>query len=205
MVALRYVFVATAATVLVGAFGYGSYLLADSIDPEIAGAAIAAASAVVISAMTLALGRYFEKKRELEALHREKKIPIYGEFLEGVLNVFYGGKNARKVDVTTLLQKWQTRIVLWGGADVVNAYLRWKHVLTTSEPNAESLRVTDELVLAIRKELGHDDTGTTKDLIPRFILRDYQIFADAAKDNPKVALSVIAELEAKSQSSNPES
>jgi hypothetical protein len=205
MAALRYILAVIAAVVAIGAFGYGTHLLAASMKPELAGAVITAASTVVISIMTLALGRYFEKKRELEALHREKKIPIYGEFLEGVFNVFYGGKLAKKVDATALLQKWQTRIVLWGGADVVNAYLRWKHILTTSEPTAESLRITDELILAIRKELGHDDAGLAKDLFPRFILREYQVLADAAKDNPKVPLSVLAEIEARSQASKAES
>ncbi len=182
-------------------FSYGVYLLANSSSPEVAGAIITAASTIVITTMTLAFGRYVEKKRELESLHREKKIPIYGEFLEGVFNTFYGVKPQKPTDTVAFLRKWQTNIVLWGGADVVNAYLRWKDVLSTSEPGAETMRVTNALVLAIRKELGHNDATLQDDLFPKFILKNYPLYAQAAKRDPNVTLATVTDLEAKAHAS----
>lgn len=205
MTKLRPAFLAIAVILSIGAFAYGSFLIAGSMSPELAGAVITAASTVIISVMTIAFGRYFEKKRELEALHREKKIPIYAEFLEGVTNVFYGGKVAKRVDTLGLLQKWQQKIVLWGGSDVVNAYMRWKHQLTTSQPTAESMRLTNDLILAIRNELGHDNVGLIDDLFPRLILKDYENFAEAAKVDPHVSLASLSELEAKAKATRTES
>jgi hypothetical protein len=179
------------------AFTIGVHVLTNSSSPEVAGAVITAASTIVITAMTLAVGRYVEKKKELESLHREKKIPIYGEFLTGVFNTFYGVKTTKSSDTVAFLRKWQTNIVIWGGADVVNAYLRWKDALTTTEPSAETMRITNALVLAIRKELGHDDSRLQSDLFPKFILRNYTLYAKEAKKNPNVTLSAITEMESK--------
>jgi hypothetical protein len=170
-------------------------MLAESSSAEVAGAAITAASTIVITAMTLAVGRYIEKKKELESLHREKKIPIYGEFLTGVFNTFYGVKGQKPADTVAFLRKWQICIVIWGGADVVNAYLKWKDALTATEPSAETMRITNALVLAIRKELGHYDSQLQSDLFPKFILRNYALYAKAMKNDPKVTLATITAME----------
>jgi hypothetical protein len=194
---VRYFLIALGAVVCGGLLVYGTYLVSSAADPVVAGAVIAAISTIIISSLTLALGRYFEKKRDLEALHREKKIPIYTEFLEGVFNVFYGGKQGEQIDIVSMLQKWQIRIVVWGGADVVNAYLRWKDLLSTTQPTAKSLRATNDLILAIRKELGHNDLALTEDLFARFILREYELYAGAAKANPNISLAELGEMESK--------
>lgn len=176
---------------------YGAYVLIQHVDPAIAGGAITAASAVIISAITIAFGRYFEKRTELDALHREKKIPIYREFLEGLFNVFYGRKAGKRIDSVAFLQKWQTQIVLWGGAEVVNAYLRWSHALKGTEPNAHTLHATNSLVLAIRKELGYEDKDLSNDLFARLILRDYGTYSSISKHNPDITLAELADIEAK--------
>ncbi len=52
---------------------YGMYLLAISTDPAVAAAAITASTTIIVSTGTISIGRYFEKRKELEALHREKR------------------------------------------------------------------------------------------------------------------------------------
>jgi len=107
-------------------FSYGIYLLASSVEPAVAAAAITAAATIIVSTATISVGRYLEKQKELEALHREKKIPIYGKFLDGLFSIFYE-QRGKKLNTIKFLQEWQQKIVLWGGPTVVNAYIKWKH------------------------------------------------------------------------------
>jgi hypothetical protein len=50
-------------------------------------ALVAGFCAIVVSTLTVVLGRYYERTRELSALHRDKKIVVYDEFLEGFFNI----------------------------------------------------------------------------------------------------------------------
>jgi len=63
-----------------------------SLDSEVAAAVITASATVVVSVIVVVLGRYFEKKRELEAQAREKKIPLYEEFIDFWFRVLYAKK-----------------------------------------------------------------------------------------------------------------
>ncbi|CAN5284090.1 hypothetical protein BH24PSE2_BH24PSE2_16610 [soil metagenome] len=192
---MRYILPITLAVVAVALLGYGAYLLTVHVPASIAGAAITAATTIIISTITLTVGRYFEKRKELEALHREKKIPIYDEFLQGLFSVFYGGKRKQGFDLVEFLRKWQVKIVLWGGADVVNSYIDWNASLKRQNPDKADIDATEALVRAIRRELGHDDARLKKDIFARFVLREYELYAAAAKKNPNVALAELAELE----------
>ena len=155
----------TLGAVVVAALGYGMYLLAISVEPAVAAAAITAASTVIVSAATISVGRYLEKQKELEALHREKKIPIYGKFLDDLFNIFYTRKG-RKLNRVKFLQDWQQKIVLWGGQAVVNAYIDWTIELRAHEPNVKTIDSTEALILAIREELGHKDKNLAKGIFP---------------------------------------
>lgn len=52
-----------------------------SVNPQLAVAVVAAATTLIASTATVMLGRYFERKKEIEAHFRAEKIKIYDEFL----------------------------------------------------------------------------------------------------------------------------
>lgn len=180
--------------IVLTALGYGMYLLAVSDNPAVAAAAITAASAIIVSTATISVGRYLEKQQELDALHREKKIPIYGKFLDGLFGVFYARKG-KKMDIVKFLQEWQQKIVLWGGPAVVNAYIEWMVELRSHEPNVKTIDSTEALILAIRKELGHNDKKLMSGIFPRFILREAELYLELSKKNPELTLSYLEQYE----------
>lgn len=179
---------------------YGMYLIAISTDPSVAAAVITASSTIIVSTVTVTIGRYLEKKKELEAFHREQKIPIYGKFLDGLFSVFYNRKG-KGLNITKFLQEWQQKIVLWGGPQVVNAYVSWKNELSDHEPNVQTMESTERLILAIREELGHENANLVKELFPRFILREYKLYSKLSKENPNLTLSELSEHEKNAQQS----
>src|SRR5258706_16168497 len=61
-------------------------------DPKETAAALIIGMATVLGAtLTVTLGRYFERKRELNALYRDKKTEIYDEFLKKLFKQYRGG------------------------------------------------------------------------------------------------------------------
>lgn len=72
---------------------YGCYLaiqnlitMFSSLDKEISVGIITGATTLVVAIITIMLGRYYERKKEIEAQFRTKKIEIYDEFLKNFLN-----------------------------------------------------------------------------------------------------------------------
>jgi hypothetical protein len=189
------------ALLIVGAFGVGVYRIALALwaavqgaQPTVAAASIAAAASVVVSTLTVMIGRYFERRKELEALYREKKMPIYADFLKALVSQFQGGdaNSASAEGLVSLLKQWHIDIILWGGPDVVNAYLNWKATLNEATLTASTLAKMDNLIFAIRSELGNTNRGLPTGLFARLTLRHPELLLTMTAANPAVTLPEIA-------------
>lgn len=202
---VKRVFLGVIAILLTGCTGYGMWRLVllvvrafGAIQPAISAALIAGAATVIGATAAVLVGRYFERKKELEALYREKKMPIYTAFLKEIFSLFQNSpKNeGDKADLVGVLKEWQLQIVLWGGSDVVNAYLDWSAELRKGA-TARSVFATERLIFAIRAELGNSNAGIKTGMFPRMILRHPGVFLDMAKANPDILLNAVAQEEAR--------
>ena len=108
-----------------------------SVNPQLAVAVVAAATTLIASTATVMLGRYFERKKEIEAHFRAEKIKIYDEFLAELFKVFQSGGEATD-GMVAFLREWQRKLVLWGGSNVLSAYFKWMNRLK-SAPDAQTL------------------------------------------------------------------
>ena len=57
---------------------------------------LTACTTVLVAALTVSFGRYFERKKEIEAHFRDKKIAIYDEFLKEFFQLYYGDKKRKQ-------------------------------------------------------------------------------------------------------------
>jgi hypothetical protein len=164
-----------------------------TIQPVVAAALVAGAATIVGSTAAVMAGRYFERKKELEALYRDKKMPIYSSFLTEIFSRFQGAKATVEsdTDLVSFFQEWHRQIVLWGGPEVVNAYLNWKNTLRGG-PTARTNFAMDNLIFAIRSELGNVNRGIKSGLFAQMTLRNPDLFIRMAKDNPDIQLSEVA-------------
>jgi hypothetical protein len=143
------------------------------------------------------VGRSFDKRRELEAELRAKKIPVYDRFLKTVLGVFHQGSGDVD-DFAAFLRGWQSEMLLWGSSGVVKAYICWMSTLKAeaARPTARSIRATESLVRAIRQELGHQDRTLPEHAFVSVILKNPGLFIEMCKKNPNVSLQELAAAEA---------
>ncbi len=169
------------------------------LDPKLAIGILTASTTVVVAAITVSLGRYFERKKEIESHFREKKVEIYDEFLKEFFKLFSEDESSTpdETDLVSFLREWQRKMILWGGSDVLSSYLKWKQNLGVGEPNAQSMFLTEEFFKSIRKDLGLSNRGLEKGIFVHFILRNSELFLKMAKENPNITLSELGEIEEK--------
>ena len=64
--------------------------------------------------------------------------------------------------------------------------------LKSSEPNAESMFLMGDFVLAVRKDLGLSNKGIDRKTFASLILKNPDLFLDMALKNPRVTLAELA-------------
>jgi len=141
---------------------------------------LTACTTVLVAALTVSFGRYFERKKEIEAHFRDKKIAIYDEFLKEFFQLYYGDKNASS-NMVDFLREWQRQAMLWGGAGVLTSFLKWRVHLAKGTPDAKSLFLMEEFFRALRKDLGLSNRGLVRGAFIRMILRHPDCFCDGER------------------------
>ena len=186
--------------------GWGLYWLIGEIwqqfktlDEKIAVAAVTAFTTVSVSTLTVVLGKYYERKKDIEAHYRQKKTEIYDEFLHEFFKIFYSESKEDEPNPSLIdfLREWQRKMVLWGGQDVLVKYIEWMTHLKKGNFDASSVFLMEGFFREMRKDLGHKNNKLKKGTFAHLILQNAELFLDMAKTNPKVTLSELAEAEKK--------
>jgi hypothetical protein len=141
------------------------------------------------------LGRYYERKRDIEAQFRAEKIKIYDQFLRDLFEVFHEATKAESSDVTKFLREWQRKLVLWGGSDVLRAYFRWIVRLKRLTPDAQTIFLMDEFFRALRSDIGQSSRGLDRGSFAHLVLRHGDFFLQEAAKNPSLTLAELGRLE----------
>lgn len=153
---------------------YQSFL---SVDARISAALITGLFAIVAAGLTITLPKIFEKKMEIAEQHRNRKYPMYQELLEFLFNIFMGyklGKQMNEKEVIEFMSKFTQNIILWGSEDAIKNYRAFRTYFMNRPSNTssslEELKLMEGLLLAVRKDMGHDNKKLeTGDLLSLFI------------------------------------
>jgi len=172
------------------------------LDPKVSVAILTASTTVIVATLTVVLGKYIERKKDIEAHYREKKTEIYDEFLSAFFKTFYSDnedENEENPELVDFLREWQRKMILWGGQDVLSKYILWMAHLKKEEPNAKTMFMMEEFFLEIRKDLGHKNNKLTKGSFISLILQNPELFLAMAEKNPDLTLAELSEIEKKLQ------
>lgn len=164
-----------------------------SVNASLAVALITAAATIMAATITVTLGRYFERKREIEAHFRAEKTKIYDEFLREIFKMFHSPSH-ENVEVE-FLRDWQRKIIIWGGRDVLRSYVAWQENLKQPNPTAQTIFLMDDFFRALRSDIGQSSNGLQRGFFGSLILRHGSLFLTEAAKNPSMTLEELAELE----------
>jgi len=184
---------------LIGWVVYAFFQYLSSVPKELGAALVAAAATTLVATVTVMIGRYYERRKELDALYREKKTEIYDEFLKEFFTLFWraGETDAAETekDLVPFLREFTRKLVLWSGPEVIESFVAWKDHLAKGTPDAKSIFLTEGFLLAIRTDLRHSNRGLRKGFFARLFLREGGLFLTMAAKNPDVTLTALAEVE----------
>jgi hypothetical protein len=170
-----------------------------SMPKELAAPLITGAATVLVATATVMLGRYFERKKEIDALYRDKKTEIYDQFLQKFFDLFFNGASTTsqqiEEDLVPFLRDFTRKLVLWSGPEVIAAFVKWKDHLAKGRPDAQTLFLTEQFLLAIRNDLRHPSKGLQKGFFARLFLQNGDLFLTMAATNPNVTLQELADME----------
>ena len=108
------------------------------------------------------------RKGEIEREHRSKKIEVYEEFYDFIFKTLLaknlGEDEPSAEEVSRFFAKFTPKIMLWGDQNLLKAW-----IAVRQEP-AEMLLAWENLLLAMREEIGHSNKGLEEwDIIRLFV------------------------------------
>lgn len=117
---------------------------------------IIAVTTFVIATGVVMLGRYFERRLEIEAKRRTQKIEVYDDFLKELAQIFHREHN--NDDLIAFLTVWQSKLILWSEGETLIALVHWHDSLMNQRNREHALMLLDDFIRALREEIGHSST-----------------------------------------------
>lgn len=196
-----FLFIVAVGIIAVGAWGFISlfrivWAALIDVNPQLAVGVVAAAATLLASTATVMLGRYYERKKEIEAHFRAEKIKIYDEFLSKLFKLFEDDKEKEgSPDMVKFLREWQRKLVLWGGSNVLATYFKWMSRLKRGAYDADTIFLMDDFFRALRADIGQSSSGLSRGSFAHLILRNADLFLAQAARNPRITLEELGRIE----------
>ena len=164
----------------------------DSDDSKLATGVIVGIFTLFGAIYTVGKNNRSARELEIEAHFREPKTKIYDKFLKELFNVFHTGQNSDADQIRKFLQEWNRTVILWGGSQVVQSYIKWMNHVQAIEVDAESMFLMGDLILAAREDLGLSNEGINRQTFVFLLLANPNLFFEMAAENPDVTLIEMA-------------
>lgn len=136
-----------------------------SADPNVTAAIIAGMATIMVSAISLAAGKYLEHRSTQKATQSSKKIPTYEKIVSFIFGLTFAEKLGKEPPTQEEMIKFMAEItqelVIWGSDEVINEFYRFRMFSVKlgedggASENFNVLFMVEDLLLAIRKDLGH--------------------------------------------------
>lgn len=141
------------------------------VNPTVGAGMLAASATVVVSVVSVLVAKRLEYRATLAKEHREKKIPFYEAFVAFTFRIAFADKLGleplTEKEMVQEATRFTQNLIVWGADDVVDAWFRFRNKSINSDGSGLAVMFEIErLLLAIRKDLGHENKG----LVPGKVL-----------------------------------
>jgi len=160
---------------ILAAIGFLVYYLISSllhlatVNPTLATAFVTGAITIVASISAVVVGRYFERRKEVEQAFRERRLQAYERFISKFAEIT-GETPLPPDDLVRFLRQLNKEILLWAGPHLLKAYSMF--LSAASDGGAgKTFFMLEDFYRAMREDLGHSNTGLKRGDILRLILK----------------------------------
>jgi hypothetical protein len=161
---------------IIGFGGFALYYLSQLVIRAVANLNTTVAAALVTGAITIigsvsavAVGRYFEKRKEVEQAFRERRLQAYERFIARFAELT-GDGSAGSDDLVAFLRQLNKEILLWAGPRLLKTYTAF--LMSAADPYAgKTFFMLEDFYRAMREDLGHSNRGVKRGEILRLVLK----------------------------------
>ena len=154
--------------------GLGSYLR--SLDSDVAVAIIAAAATGLVSVITIAITKAYETRATVRQDLRSKKVPVYEDFIRMLFRILFSEKLGQPAisaeEMISLFVQSSEKLTIWGSDELIKTFGDFKTQIVPGSEPLQALSQLEDLMLAIRKDLGHTNKGLARGSILRMFVTD---------------------------------
>ena len=122
---------------LLGALLYGGYLLIaklwtifSTVDPKLAVGVVAASTTVIVSLVSVLISKHLDRKAQILAHLREKKIPTYEKIINFIFSLTFAEKLGKKQPTEKEMMKFMAEVaqelVIWGSDEMIDAFYKFR-------------------------------------------------------------------------------
>jgi hypothetical protein len=184
---------------MVGGMTYGAWLLVAgawrvfrTLDSSVAVSVISASAAIVVSTITVVIGKARDARLMVEKETREKKIPVYEELIRFMLRVLMGSKTGEapsELEILKFFADFTQKMMVWGADGVVKSWVEFRRFSVDENGMAKDpfrgMLLYEAVVRAIRKDLGHQNTGLKEGDILGLFINDAHTLVSERKASKK--------------------
>jgi hypothetical protein len=160
----------------------------NSLNPAIAAALVAGVIAITGSVFAVVLGRYFEKRKEVEAAFRERRLKTY----EGFISTFMDLTSEKSIekDLVPFLRQINKELILWAGPKLLKAYIKFFKQSVAAPKAGKTFFLLEDFYKAIREDLGHSNVGLERGEILVLIIKldELSTLLRGMRDDPNYML-----------------
>jgi hypothetical protein len=145
--------------------------------PSVQAAIIAGFVTIIGSVITIVFSARNQKRREIEAEHRKQKAEMYDSFMEmwfdNLLKEKTGAESVTESDLLVKMIGFTRKMTVWGSDEVLREFIRFREAVTQqTDAPMESLILLENLLFAMRRDLGHDNKNLNQTDLLRLFIND---------------------------------
>lgn len=192
-----------AATVILGVIGSSAWLLVDFFGylqeaDKIVVTAVIAMTGVLVTTVTGLWIKKLEKRYEVEAQFRTKKVDMLSEIVNQINDL--GRNKLTTEELVARLESWQRQLLFAAGPDVLKRFMALKNGgidgIETINDLWRASQLIGDLILAMRKDVGLSNFGLDKSTFwIHYTLRNSDAFLKVVKEAPQMGIAEYAAME----------
>ena len=174
--------------VSIAALGWGSveflrfvWKLFSTVEPALGAALVAASATVLVSVLSVLLSKRSESKALIASQLREKKVPVYEKIVNHIFLITFADKLGKQPPTEEgniqFFANTTTELIIWGSKEIVDAFGDFRFQImkiTESTDPKVVLASVEDLLLAIRKDLGHNHPNFKRGQLLRLYINDIE-------------------------------
>lgn len=180
---------------LLAAAFYGAAVALDHLRTGVAAGVLTASATVLISVITLVASQRADRRKMIEQSVRERKVPLYDDLIRFWMETTLLAEELTETEMTERWKKFSREslhtLILWMSEPVLAAYNELRAVLLRNERaggipegSYELIFAFEDLLFAVRKDLGHSNKGIERGDLLRLWVNDVDDVLEKISESP---------------------